>query len=86
MDIEQRIAEIEKRNDKVTSDKAWETSKTRRFAIALTTYLCACLTFLIIIPSSNWYFAALVPTGGYCLSTLGLPWLRAIWQQRTPQG
>ncbi|MEZ0224010.1 MAG: hypothetical protein ACAH83_05615 [Alphaproteobacteria bacterium] len=82
MTLEDRIASIEQRNDKVTQDKAWETSRTRRAAIALTTYICACLTFIIIIPSSNWYFAALVPTGGYCLSTLGLPWLRAVWEKR----
>jgi hypothetical protein len=82
MSLEERLASIEGRNARVTLDKAWETSLTRRAAIAATTYCCACLTFLIIIPSSNWYFAALVPTGGYCLSTLGLPQLRMWWERR----
>ena len=82
MSLEDRISRIEDRNAKVSLDKAWETSWARRGAIALTTYLCASLTFIMIIPSSNWYFAALVPTGGYCLSTLGLPRLRALWEKR----
>ena len=30
MTLEDRIASIEQRNEKVTQDKAWETSKTRR--------------------------------------------------------
>lgn len=32
MTLEERIASIEQRNDKVTQDKAWETSRTRRAA------------------------------------------------------
>jgi hypothetical protein len=82
MTLEDRVSRIEERNAKVTLDKAWETSWIRRGAIALTTYIRASLTFIVVIPSSTWYFAALVPTGGYCLSTLGLSRLRMMWEKR----
>lgn len=82
MSLEDRVAAIEERNSLVTADKAWETSLTRRLAITLITYVCACLTFRLLNPEGQWYFAALVPTGGYALSTLGLPWLRGLWAKR----
>ena len=82
MSLEERLAGVEVRNQKVTVDKAWETSLTRRLSIAAMTYACACLTFLIMIPTATWYLTALVPTGGYLLSTLGLPPLRNIWQRK----
>ncbi|MEZ0262695.1 MAG: hypothetical protein ACAH80_16945 [Alphaproteobacteria bacterium] len=81
MDIEQRLAAIEARNLKVTADKVWETSLMRRLSIAAMTYVCACLTFILLIPTAQWYLTAFVPTGGYVLSTLGLPWLRERWQK-----
>ncbi len=37
--LEERVAKIETRNQTVESDKAWETSWTRRGAIALFTYV-----------------------------------------------
>jgi hypothetical protein len=79
--IEDRLAAIEARNDRVTRDKAWETSLTRRAAIAVITYLCASILFLFVMPSPVWYLAAMVPVLGYLLSTLALPWLRGMWER-----
>lgn len=36
--VESRIAEIESRNARVATDKAWETSFTRKASIAIMTY------------------------------------------------
>lgn len=77
-----RISAIESRNDKVARDKAWETSLTRRASVAIVTYICACIVFIYLIPQSNWWVAAIVPTMGYILSTLGLPLVRRVWEMR----
>ncbi len=77
-DIEQRVASIEERNRRVEADKAWEVSWTRRLSIAALTYLTS-LLFLWLIDIEHFALSALVPTGGYMLSTLSLPWIRRWW-------
>ena len=67
------------RNAEVSQNKQWETSLTRKLTIAAVTYACAALTFLFILPQSQWQIAALVPTCGFLLSTLGLPPLKKWW-------
>jgi hypothetical protein len=79
--MENRDAIIEKileRNQRVEADKAWEVSWTRRIFIAAVTYITACV-FLWLIDSPNFAVSALVPTGGYLLSTLSLPSLKNWW-------
>lgn len=78
-DVEKRLAAIESRNAKVELDKAWETSWTRRLSIATLTYGTVIL-FLNLINNDNPPINALVPTGGFMLSTLALKRVRAIWQ------
>ena len=78
---ESQIAEIIKRNERVEREKAWETSLTRRMSIAVLTYICAVI-FLWSIKSPIAVFQALIPTLGYLLSTLSLPWLRRQWIQK----
>lgn len=85
MSLEDRIAAIESRNERVAIDKAWETSLTRRTSIILITYICASIIFVHIIPTPEWYLAALVPVMGYTLSTLGLPQIRKIWERKKPK-
>ncbi len=70
------------RNARVERDKAWEVSKTRRTSIALMTYVTACL-FLWLIENEGFWINALVPAGGYLLSTLTLPWFKNIWLEKT---
>ena len=74
----QSIEEILKRNSRVEQDKAWETSKTRRAVIALCTYAIASL-FMWRIGIDEPMINALVPTGGYLLGTLLLPFIKNLW-------
>ena len=69
---------IKERNRRVEIDKAWETSKTRRTVIALMTYFVIVI-FLYIIDVANPWLIALVPTIGYVLSTLTLPFFKKTW-------
>ncbi|MDD3862078.1 MAG: hypothetical protein PHP74_04310 [Candidatus Gracilibacteria bacterium] len=76
--IEQEIASIKDRNRKVEADKAWEISLTRKILVGILTY------FVIVI---FFYFAdfpkpflnAIVPTIGFVLSTLSIPFFKNIW-------
>jgi len=72
---------IQERNRRVELEKAWETSLTRRLSIAVTTYVIA-TAFLWSINVETFYLQALVPTAGYVLSTLSLPWLKNRWMAR----
>lgn len=75
------IEQVLKRNKRVEADKAWETSKTRRGCIMLMTYLTASL-FLYLIGNDAFWVNALVPMGGYLLSTLSLPPLKRWWLKK----
>lgn len=81
MNIEQEIASIQERNARVETDKAWETSWARRAFIAAVTYAIASL-WLSIIGETGIWLKAVVPTGGYLLSTLSLPIIRRCWEKR----
>ncbi len=72
------VAEILDRNHRVEADKAWETSKTRRGLIASATYIIA-VFFMWRIGVPEPFLNALVPTGGYVLSTLSLTWVKKWW-------
>lgn len=79
--IEKRIEAIEKRNQKVTLDKAWETSWTRKLSIAVLTYLVV-LAYLFVIGNDNPWINAIVPPVGFLLSTLAMSWIRTAWQRK----
>lgn len=72
---------IEQRNRRVEMDKAWEVSKSRRAAIAFGTYIVVggYLSFLRV---ENSWLHAVVPTGAYIISTLGLGFAKSIWVKR----
>lgn len=78
MNLEQRITKIEERNRKVEVDKAWETSWTRKVCIGIFTYLAIALYLKFIIGINPW-INAIVPTIGFLLSTLSLPWFKSLW-------
>lgn len=76
--IEQRLATIEERNQRVEADKAWETSTARRLTICVFTY--------VIVFFYNWaiggarpLLTAFVPVAGYFLSTVTIPVLKRRW-------
>ena len=77
-DIVKDVEEIKKRNNRVELDKAWETSWTRRIFIGAMTFIIASI-WLKIIDGENIFLKALIPTGGYILSTLSLPAIKKIW-------
>ena len=77
-DIEKRLNAIEQRNRKVEVDKAWETSLSRKIIIAVLTYAIIVLFFLVAqLPKP--FINSIVPTAGFVLSTLSLPFLKKLW-------
>lgn len=79
--LEDRVGKIEERNTRVELDKAWETSWTRRIAIAILTYTVL-LSYLIATGNGAPFVNALIPAIGFMLSTLAINWLRQVWQKR----
>ena len=77
-EMEKRILEIEKRNKKVESDKAWETSVLRKILIIIMTYIFAVL-YLKIADTTNPYFGAVVPCVGFYLSTQSINLIKKLW-------
>ena len=77
--IERELEEIRNRNLRVTEDKAWELSIARRAIVLLITYACACL-LLWLMGNDSYWLNALIPSLGYLLSTLSLPWAKSHWQ------
>jgi len=76
--LEERIAKLEARNQRVEADKAWETSWTRRLAIMLLTYLTVVFYLRFVVHIDPW-INALVPVIGYSASTLTIGWLKKQW-------
>jgi len=76
--IKKEIEQIKKRNNSVEADKAWETSWARRILISIFTYLAISLYMWSINIDRPW-LNAIVPTVGFLLSTLTLPFFKNIW-------
>lgn len=76
--LEQRLQKIEGRNEKVESDKAWEKSWTRKLLLALFTYI-AIGTYLWAISIERPWLNAIVPTIGFTISTLTIPFFKKVW-------
>lgn len=79
--LEQRIQEIENRNKRVEIDKAWETSWTRKIVLILFTYIAIGL-YLQAIQIDRPWINAIVPSIGFLLSTLTLPWIKKWWIEK----
>lgn len=79
--LEERLQAIEKRNQRVEMDKAWETSSTRKLLIAVLTYIIIVL-FFAVAGISNPFLNAIVPTTGFVLSTLSIPIIKKAWIKR----
>ena len=78
MNLEERVEGIEKRNREVETNKAWETSWTRRGLVAVFTYLSIALYLKYVVRIDPW-INAIVPTVGFLLSTLTLPIFKKLW-------
>ncbi len=81
MDLKDRINRIEERNKKVTLDKKWETSLTRRLFIMILTYIIVLIYSYIIKKYDNIFLSSLVPVIGFGLSTLSLKFIRKVWDK-----
>jgi len=77
-ELEKEIQQIKDRNQRVESDKAWETSFFRRFLLALFTYLAIGLYLQAINISKPW-LNAIVPAVAFMLSTLAMPFFKRVW-------
>ena len=79
-ELEKRIEALEKRNKRVETDKAWETSRTRRICIMILTYIVVIVYSYIVRKYDNILLSSLVPVIGFTLSTLSLKLIRKIWE------
>ncbi len=77
-ELEREIQKIKERNRSVEADKAWETSNTRKLLIAIFTYASVAL-YLWAIQVPMPFYNAIVPTVGFLLSTLTLPFFKRVW-------
>ncbi len=80
-ELENKLQEIALRNQRVEVEKAWEVSATRKLSIMLITYLLVVIVFFLAsVP--DFLFNALIPTLGFYLSTLSLPFVKHFWIKR----
>ncbi len=79
--LKQEIEAIKARNQRVETDKAWETSWCRRIMICLLTYAVVLMYSYLIAQTSSIFLSSLVPVIGFTLSTLSLKYIRKIWEK-----
>lgn len=80
-ELKNEIDIIKERNARVELDKAWETSLTRKLLILVLTYFVVVI-FFFVTKSPSPFVSALVPTLGFFLSTLTVPWVKEMWLRR----
>lgn len=80
-DLEKRLEAIESRNKRVELDKAWEISILRRFLIVIFTYLSIGF-YMWAIGVENSLLNAVIPSVGFGLSTLTLPFFKKLWIEK----
>lgn len=78
--VNQEIKLIKERNSRVELDKEWEVSVTRKIIIAILTYFVIVI-FFFSAGIANPFVNAIVPTLGFLLSTLSLPYFRSFWEK-----
>lgn len=76
--LEEEVALIKERNQRVEVDKAWETSIARKISVLVITYILATLV-MYIIGVQNFFIDSIIPTLGYFLSTQSLPFIKKWW-------
>ena len=81
-DLAKEVAAIKARNKRVETDKAWETSWTRRICIMVLTYIVVVIYSFTISKVQDVWLSSLVPVIGFTLSTLSLGLVRKLWEKR----
>lgn len=84
-DLELEINKINERNKRVEVDKAWEISLTRKIVIAGITYIAIGL-FLLIMNFDKPWEAAIVPTAGFLLANMTVPFFKSLWVKYVHKG
>ncbi len=79
--LQTEINEIKARNARVEADKKWETSSARKLVILGLTYLCMSL-FFYVAKLGNPLVNAIVPSLGFFLSTLAVPFAKKWWLKK----
>jgi len=77
-ELKSEIDKINARNQRVEADKAWETSWSRKLLILVLTYFVIVI-FFFIFNLGNPFINAIVPTLGFFLSTLTVPFFKNLW-------
>ena len=85
MDIEKEILLIKDRNRTVELNKAWETSLTRKVVILALTYSVIVL-FMYFAKIEKPCLNAIVPSIGFFLSTLTIPFIKKWWIKKSNSG
>ena len=80
-ELEKEIKQIKQRNKHVETDKAWETSLSRKTLLAIFTYLAIGLYLNVIAIEAPW-LNAIVPTIAFLLSTLTIPFFKELWKNK----
>jgi len=83
--LENEIEKIKLRNKRVETEKAWETSWTRRLMIAVLTYMVISILF-IFLGIANPLKNAVVPSIAFILSTLSGPFIKKLWLKKIHKG
>lgn len=76
--LKNEVELIKQRNARVGADKAWETSLFRKILIAVLTYIVIVL-FFTVAKFPKPFISAIVPTVGFILSTLSIPFFKNLW-------
>lgn len=84
-ELEEEINRIKERNRRVETEKSWETSWTRRFMIAIFTYIVIAVFFLFA-GTPNPLGNAVVPSIAFILSTLSTPFIKKWWLKDVHKG
>lgn len=75
------VEQIKERNRRVELDKKWEVSITRRFLLVAFTYLSIGL-YMTVIGIEDAWLNAIIPSVGFLLSTLTLPFFKNRWMSK----
>lgn len=76
--LEEEIQKIKERNKRVEADKAWEVSWSRKVVIAGVTYTAIAL-FLLATNFENPWEGAIIPTLGFLLANMTIPFFKNLW-------
>lgn len=83
--LEEEIVLIKTRNKRVETEKAWETSWTRRISLSIMTYLVVSI-FFFFAGNPEPLEQAVVPSLAFILSTLSGPYMKKLWLKYIHKG